>query len=256
MKELVLLKIGGKTVEDENHFQRILERFANLAGPKILIHGGGAQADALSKEMGIPVQMKDGRRITDLDTLRVVTMLYAGWINKQIVGKLQHLGCNAFGISGADGKSILSVKRPVKEVDYGYVGDVVEVNHKLINDLLQLDLTPVFCPITLDASGQLLNTNADTIATTLGLKLTPYFKIKLWYCMEIPGVYTDPGDPSSVISVLDTSLYSTFKAQKIISGGMLPKLENAFHALNGGITEIAIGNIDSLFNNTSTKVVK
>ncbi len=253
-QSLLLLKIGGKTIDDNAFFATILDRFAEVRGPKILIHGGGSQTTAMCQQMGIPVRMIDGRRITDEATLKVVTMLYAGWINKTVVGNLQKRNCNAIGLSGADGNVVLAEKRRVRTIDYGYAGDVLVVDETLLTELLDLGLVPVLCAITHDRNGQLLNTNADTIAFEAASAMAPGFRVKLWYCMELKGVYTDPNDPSSIIPHLNASQYRYYKDQKIISGGMIPKLDNAFAALREGVVEVAIGNIDTLFDRTCTKI--
>lgn len=245
--ELTILKIGGKLIEDDRVLNEVLSLFSKMAGPKILVHGGGKEAGILSEQLGIPVQMTQGRRITDADTLKVVTMVYAGLINKKLVSQLQALGAyNAIGLSGADGNSILAHKRLVKDIDYGFAGDIDAVNTGLLSKLLELGLIPVFCALTHDGKGQLLNTNADTIATELAIALVNSFSVKVFYCFDKPGVLDNPEDDKSVRSRLDRVTFEHLKSQGAIHTGMLPKLDNAFRALEDGVREVVIGGVQAL----------
>ena len=251
---LLILKTGGRTIDDESAFSVILDRFAETGTARLLVHGGGAQTAALCRKMGIPVRMVDGRRITDQDTLKVVTMLYAGWLNKRIVAELQQRNCNAIGLSGADANVILARKRPIKKIDYGFAGDILSVNASALQRFLLEGLCPVLCAITHDAKGQLLNTNADTIANETAIALAPYFQVRLWYCMDLEGVRTNPADPGSVLHNLDREAYGRYREKGIISGGMIPKLDNAFAAVEQGVDEVLIGNIESLTGNFATRI--
>lgn len=248
MEKLKLVKIGGNIIDDEVELNSFLESFASLQGPKILVHGGGKLASRLSKQMGIPVQMIEGRRITDSETLDIITMVYAGKINKSIVAKLQSQGCNAVGFSGADGKTILAVKRPVQEIDFGFVGDIKRVNSGVIELLLLNDITVCFCAISHDENGQLLNTNADTIASELSIALSKRFKVELYYCFEKKGVLEDVHDENSVIEIVNTTSYRKLKSTGIIAEGMIPKLDNCFHALSHGVQHIYVGKTEMIFH--------
>ena len=216
--------------------------FAEINGPKILVHGGGKGASQMMKNLGIAPRMVNGRRITDAATLDLVTMFYAGKTNKQIVVALQSRGVNALGISGADGNAIQAVKRPVRDIDYGFVGDLSEasVNVALIHQFLTLGLTPVFCPINHDGHGQLLNTNADTIAASIAKALSKEYAVALHFCFEKRGVLADVNDDNSVIEKITLMNYGELKESGIISDGMLPKLENAFEALQFGVDKVII----------------
>jgi acetylglutamate kinase len=236
-----IVKIGGNVIENEYELGAFLDIFVELPEPKILVHGGGKLANALAKRLNIPVKMTQGRRITDSETLDVITMVYGGKVNKKIVAQLQAKGCNAIGLSGADGNTILSVKRPVKEVDFGFVGDVIAVNSEVIISLLSAGLTPVFCAITHDKNGQLLNTNADTIACELARALTETYKVTLNYCFEKAGVLSDVSDEKSVIKQIDTKKHDKLVENGTVSEGMLPKLHNCFYALQGGVQLVKLG---------------
>ncbi len=206
-----------------------------------MVHGGGKKANAWAEKLGIPVQMKDGRRITDAATLELITGLYAGQVNKSIVAQLQGLGCNALGISGADANLIQAVKRPIKAIDYGFVGDVTKVNNAQIEAFLHQGISPVFCAITHDKKGQLFNTNADTITAEIGKALSKNYAVKIMYCFELPGVMKDINDPNSLIEKITQRSYQELLSNNTISAGMLPKLHNAFDALLAGVKEVAIG---------------
>ncbi|MEN1784547.1 MAG: acetylglutamate kinase [Bacteroidota bacterium] len=243
MEPLNIVKIGGNLIEDPVALQQFLECFAALSGPKLLVHGGGKKAAALLPQLGITPKMVDGRRITDEATLDVVVMVYGGLINKTLVAQLQALSVNAIGMSGADANSIQAHKRPVKEIDYGFAGDVESVNAETIAQLLQLGLTPVFCALTHDQQGQLLNTNADTIAAVLAIGLSTHFRTILNYCFELNGVLCNLEDKNSVIKQIDTPTYQQLLADGTIAAGMLPKLHNCFDALQQGVSEVRIGNL-------------
>jgi acetylglutamate kinase len=241
MDKLSVVKIGGNVIEDSAALQSFLTDFAQMQGSKILVHGGGKKATAMAEKMDIPVQMVEGRRITDAQNLDIITMLYGGKINKNIVAQLQNLGCNALGLSGADGNAIQAVKRPVKSIDYGFVGDVVGVNNALFQMLLKGGYTPVCCAITHDQKGQLLNTNADTIAATLAQSLSQSFEVSLWYCFEKQGVLENIDDDGSVIETITPQKYKNLKTAQVIHSGMIPKIDNCFDALANGVNEVKIG---------------
>ena len=240
-RRINIVKIGGNVIENEQELDTFLTLFAQLPEPKILVHGGGKLASEMAKNLNIPVRMTHGRRITDAETLDVITMVYGGKVNKNIVAKLQAKKCNAIGLSGADGNTILSVKRPVKDVDFGFVGDVVAVNAEVITSLLSAGLTPVFCAITHDKNGQLLNTNADTIACEIARSLTGNHEVTLYYCFEKAGVLSDISNDRSIIKEIDSARYAELVADGIVSEGMLPKLQNCFYALEGGVHRVQLG---------------
>ncbi|MDB5014756.1 MAG: acetylglutamate kinase [Daejeonella sp.] len=245
---LTVIKIGGNVIDNSEKLHEFLKSFTDLPGYKILIHGGGKAATKISDEMGVQAKMVDGRRITDIETLRIVTMVYGGLINKNIVAQLQAYGSNAIGLTGADGNTIKAVKRPVKEIDFGFVGDLDEnsVNTEFLSNLLKIGAVPVFCALTHDGDGQLLNTNADTIASVLAVSLSKYFETSLVYCFEKKGVLKDVDDENSVITQIRSTEFDTLKDQGIIAGGMLPKLHNAFEAINNGVKDVYIGKADEL----------
>ncbi len=251
METLKIIKIGGNIIDNDVALNAFLAGFATLIGPKLLVHGGGNLATKLANQMGIEVKMTNGRRITDSDTLDIITMVYAGKINKNIVAKLQSLNCNSVGFTGADGNSIVSVKRPVKDVDFGFVGDIETVNTETLNVLLNNDVNPVFCAITHDGSGQLFNTNADTIASELAIGFANEFNTELYYCFEKNGVLQDINDDNSVIENINTKTYQTLIEQGIITDGMLPKLNNCFHAVENNVSKVCIGESEMLFDPNS-----
>ncbi len=242
MKELTILKIGGNVLDNQLLLESMLDNFALMKGNKILIHGGGKIANVLMKQLGIEPKMVEGRRITDEKTLEIVTQVYAGLINKNLVSRLQARQCNALGLTGADGNTIPAVKRPVKEVDYGFVGDIdtSKINAASIQGLIELGFVPVFAPLTHDGKGSMLNTNADTIASSMAIALAEFYNVKLIYCFEKNGVLSNPDDENSVIQNIDEKTFATYKAQGVIHSGMVPKLDNAFAALNAGVAEIVI----------------
>ena len=244
---MVVLKIGGNVLNNPATLHEALDYFAGLVEPAVLVHGGGRRASQVLTAMGHEPVLVDGRRITDQATLEVVTMVYAGLLNKDIVAQLQARGTNAIGLSGADGNAVLADKRPVGNIDYGYAGDVTAVNVALLDALLRLGMQPVLCPITHDRHGQLLNTNADTIATETTVALAQHgHPTMLHYCFELPGVLTDLHDPTSVIERLTPETYADYRDRGVISGGMLPKLDNAFRAVHAGAKEVRIGNLAAL----------
>lgn len=251
MKTLKVVKIGGNIIDNEKTLSEFLIEFSKLTGPKILVHGGGKLASKLANQMGVEVKMKNGRRITDAETLYIATMVYAGKINKNIVAQLQANNCNAVGFSGADGNTIISVKRPVKDVDFGFVGDVVKVNTDVILLLVNNSVSPVFCALTHDNKGQLLNTNADTIASELAIGFAKDFKVELYYCFEKNGVLQNVEDDSSVIENINSKTYKKLIDENIIADGMLPKLNNCFHAIDNQVHKVCIGKSQMVFNSNS-----
>ncbi len=256
MEKLSIVKIGGNIIEDETSLDTFLKLFSNLEGKKILVHGGGKRATHIASKLGIISKMINGRRITDADTLEVITMVYGGLVNKNVVAKLQGLNTNAIGLTGADVNSITSDKRPVKEVDFGFVGDVKQVAHEAIDKLIQAHFTPVFCAITHDGNGQLLNTNADTITSQVAVGMSKLYDTSIYYCFELNGVLEDINDKNSVVKHIDSNIYKDLLKKGIIADGMLPKLENCFDALNNGVKNINMGNLSMLTkeNNNFTKI--
>lgn len=247
-QELIIVKIGGNVIDKEADLVSFLAKFAAIPTPKILVHGGGKLATELSKKLNIEPLLIDGRRITDAETLKIVTMVYAGLVNKNIVAQLQAMQCNAIGLSGADANAIKATKRNKGDIDYGFVGDVLpeNVQIELFANLLNSGYMPIVAPITHDGTGQLLNTNADTIASALAKALSQLYAIKLIYCFEKAGVLADANDDNSVIHSIDTIKFAELKAAGIVSGGMLPKLDNAFDALNAGVQQVIIGKAQSV----------
>ncbi|PRD51274.1 acetylglutamate kinase [Sphingobacterium gobiense] len=246
---LHIIKIGGNVIDDDAQLQRFLEQFSALRGKKILVHGGGKIATRIAADLGIEAKLVDGRRITNKPMLDVVTMVYAGLTNKHVVSSLQKLGCDALGLCGADGNTIKAIKRPVREIDYGYVGDILvdSVNPHSIKKFLEAGFTPVFSAITHNGLGQLLNTNADTIASALAVSLAKIYETKLIYCFEKDGVLRDVNDSDSVIQSIKADEFEQLKATNVIYEGMIPKLENAFEALGKGVKNVYIGNALNLY---------
>lgn len=241
MKEkLTVIKVGGKIVEEEATLLQLLNDFAHIEGYKVLVHGGGRSATKIASSLGIESQMVNGRRITDKEMLKVVTMVYGGLVNKNIVAGLQARGVNALGLTGADMNVIKSVKRPVKDIDYGFVGDVKKVNGEFLADIIQKGIVPVMAPLTHDGEGNMLNTNADTIAGETAKALAHYFDVTLVYCFEKKGVLRDENDDDSVIPSIDEPTFNQLVADGVIQGGMIPKLENSFEAINAGVKEVVI----------------
>ncbi len=246
MEKLSIVKIGGNIIEDETSLNTFLELFSNLKGKKILVHGGGKRATHIASKLGIESKMVNGRRVTDAETLEVITMVYGGLVNKNVVAKLQAKNTNAIGLTGADVNSIQSDKRPVKDIDFGFVGDVKNVANNAIDKLIKADFTPVFCAITHDGKGQLLNTNADTITSQVAVGMSKLYETSIYYCFELNGVLKDINDKNSVIKNIDTNIYADLLDNNIISDGMLPKLENCFDALKNGVHKVNMGNIAML----------
>ena len=244
-----VIKIGGGVLENEAQRNAFLRQFAALEGPKVLVHGGGRLATTMAERLGVETQMIDGRRVTDKETLDIVTMVYGGLVNKQVVTLLHTMGVNAIGLTGADGGWMRSVKRPIKNgIDYGYVGDVVDVNGQHLRTLLDNGLTPVIAPITYSAEGLLLNTNADTVASQTAISLAP--DVQLTFCFEKAGVLSNPDDESSLIARITPETYTQLKADGIISGGMIPKIDNAFAALERGVKSVRITHANNLLGGT------
>ena len=254
MKSVTIIKIGGNIVDKPEALQYFLNNLQKYEGPKVLIHGGGAIATQLSKDLGIEVKMHNGRRITDEATLKLVTMVYAGLINKQIVASLQKIGCNALGLSGADGDSVPATKRVTTTIDWGYVGDVdpKKINVSLLHSLLAKGITPVFCAITHDGNGSLLNTNADTMASSIAIALASEYYVRLIYCFEKDGVLSDPKDNTSVIPLITQNSYRQLLDEGKVVDGMIPKLDNAFKALREGVAEVIIKHVPNLLNKKET----
>lgn len=256
MDKLTIIKVGGKIVEEADTLCQLLDDFATIEGWKILVHGGGRSATRLAEKLGIESRMVDGRRITDEETLKVVTMVYGGLVNKQIVAGLQGRGLNAIGLTGADMNVICSVKRAVKEVDYGFVGDIQSVNTSCLKQLLEMGAVPVLAPLTHDGDGRLLNTNADTIAGEIAKALAGLYEVTLVYCFEKKGVLRNEDDESSVIRRIHTASYEQLKAESIVAGGMIPKLDNAFAAISAGVSRVVIASYSDIKGECGTIVKK
>ncbi|GAB2561200.1 acetylglutamate kinase [Spirosoma aerophilum] len=246
MDNLTVVKIGGNVIDDPAALKRFLMTFASLPGAKLLVHGGGKVATQVAEKLGIQTTMVEGRRITDQPMLDVVTMVYGGLVNKQIVAQLQALDVNAIGMTGADAGTVLARKRPVKDIDYGMVGDIEEVDSGQIQFFLRQSLTPVFAPLTYTESGELLNTNADTMASAIAVDMAHHNTVTLIYCFEKKGVLRDPDDNDSVINELTPDIYAANKAAGSINKGMIPKLDNAFRALESGVAKVIICHADEL----------
>ena len=252
MSSLFILKIGGELLQSPEKCNQVLQYFVAHQGPKILVHGGGRDASGLSEKMGMQPYLIDGRRVTDAAQLDIVTMVYAGKVNTQLVARLNALGQKALGINGSDLGVITCDKRPTTPVDYGFVGDIKSVDGSAINEFLKLGITPVFSAITSDGQGQLLNTNADTVATAVATTLTSDYTVKLVLLMGIPGILRDLEDSESLIKELDYASYEELKASGALSGGILPKLHNGFQAINNGVSEVIIANEETLINHQNT----
>lgn len=257
MKEkLTVIKVGGKIVEEEETLNRLLSDFSLIPGYKVLVHGGGRSATKLAARLNIESRMVNGRRVTDAETLKVVTMVYGGLVNKDIVAGLQAKGVNAMGLTGADMDVIRSVKRPVKEVDYGFVGDVKRVNAELLATLIRQGGVPVMAPLTHDGEGHMLNTNADTIAGETAKALAALFDVTLVFCFEKKGVLRDEHDDDSVIPVITPELFEKYVREGVIRGGMIPKLENSFSALDAGVSQVVITQASSIRGEEGTVIRK
>ena len=250
MKEkLRIVKIGGNVINNRKQLQSFLKDFSDMDSLKILVHGGGKRATELAASLGLQTKMVGGRRVTDEANLEIVTMVYAGLLNKNIVAQLQASNCNAIGLTGADANTIMAHKRIVKDIDYGYAGDVDSIQNESIELFLNNGIFPVFSAITHDKKGQLLNTNADTIASELAKGLSGKFEVELIYCFEKKGVLMDIDDNDSVITDIDKKKYERLKADQIIAEGMLPKLENCFESLENGVKKVIIGRPELIRNN-------
>lgn len=245
-QKLTIIKVGGKIVENPESLSALLDCFSGIEGKKILIHGGGRSATALAEKLGVETYMVEGRRVTSPDMLRIAVMVYAGWVNKSIVAGLQRRDINAAGLCGADFNTIKGHRRPVVKVDYGEVGDVDFVDPKPLLNLLQNGYTPVIAPIIHNGDGNLLNTNADTIASETASAVAPFFNVELTYCFEKPGVLLDPDDDSSVISLITPESAAGFIEKGIISGGMLPKIHTALKSLERGVEKVVITNAENI----------
>ena len=256
--KIVVVKIGGNVIDNEEALERFVADFAQLPSPKILIHGGGKLATRLAEKLEIPTTMVEGRRVTDAATLDVVTMVYAGLINKRVVAKLQREGCNALGFSGADGNMIPAVKRNPEPLDYGFVGDIdaSKINTQLLASLLESGVTPVFSAITHDGNGTLLNSNADSVASAVAVAASQSAETDLVFCFEKQGVLRDVEDEDSVISLITKADYPALRNDGIISKGMIPKIDNAFRAIDEGVASVTIKHSEALCNASAGTTIK
>ena len=254
-QKLNIIKVGGQVVEEPDTLAALLAGFACLDGLKALVHGGGRAATRIASQLGIESKMVAGRRVTDEAMLGVVTMVYGGLVNKTVVAKLQSMGVNALGLTGADLNYMLSDKRPVKDVDYGFVGDVKQVDSEILADLVRRGVVPVLAPLTHDGRGNMLNTNADTIASEAATALARHFDVTLTFCFEKKGVLSNPDDEESVIPQIDRELFARYVADGTIQGGMIPKLENAFAAIDSGVSRAVITRADMLGTDSGTVIV-
>ena len=255
MDRLTIIKVGGKVVEEPDSLNALLDQFHKISGNKILVHGGGTTATEIAKKLGIKTKMVDGRRVTDARMLDVVTMVYGGLVNKKVVAGLQARSCNAIGLSGADLDMIIARKRPVKDIDYGFVGDIEDVNSKELRLLINENVVPVIAPLTHDGRGQILNTNADTIASEIAIELANFYTIYLFYCFDKKGVLLDPDDESSIIYDLDPELYEKYKTENVITEGMIPKLDTGFKAKRKGVKEVLITNAENIAHGRGTRLM-
>lgn len=256
MKEkITIIKVGGKIVEEQDSLAALLDRFSAIEGNKVLIHGGGRSATRMAERLGIESRMVGGRRITDSDTLQVVTMVYGGLVNKTIVAQLQARGVNALGLTGADCNIIKAHKRPVGEVDYGFVGDVDKADGLMLSRLIEQGIVPIVAPLTHDGNGNLLNTNADTMAAETAKALSAHYDTRLIYCFEFSGVMRDPDDADSLIPTITRESYRTLLADGIVSGGMVPKIDNAFNAIDNGVGEVIITRADAIDGIQGTHII-
>ena len=254
-QKLTVVKVGGAVVEDESQLNQLLKDFSAIEGRKVLIHGGGRRATQVAASLGIESKMVGGRRITDADMLSVVTMVYGGLVNKNLVARLQANGVNALGLTGADVDVIRSHKRPIKDgVDFGFVGDVDRADGKMLNQLIEAGITPVMAPLTHDGEGHILNTNADTIASETAKALAPYYDVTLIYSFEKKGVLRNPDDDDSVIPTITRADFEQYKADGTISGGMLPKIENALSAIDAGVSRVIITLATAIDGHSGTQI--
>ena len=254
MNRLFVIKIGGNVIDHEAALDAFLADFARIDSPKILVHGGGKIATRIGDKLGIVSRYVQGRRITDDATIDLVTMVYGGLVNKQVVAALQAKGCNAIGLTGADGNCIPAVKRPVKDVDYGWVGDVKGVNAGALNTLIEGGMTPVMAPLTHDGAGHILNTNADTIASSVAVALSGLYSVRLIYCFEKKGVLEDINREDSVISLINRENHARLLAEGKLADGIIPKIDNAFAAIDSGVVDVLIGDARDLLRNVSGAV--
>ena len=254
MRSITVMKIGGNVIDNPESLKAFLREFAAIEGPKILVHGGGKLATRLAERLELKVRMVDGRRITDKGTLDVVTMVYAGLVNKQIVAGLQAVGCNALGLSGADGNIVTARRRAPEPIDYGFVGDIERVDSELLGRLLEAGLVPVFSAIMHDGHGSLLNCNADSVASAVALGAARIAPTDLVFCFEKAGVLSSPEDESSVIREITTESYPPLKADGTVSKGMIPKIENALKAVEQGVRSVTIRSSEELGNGIGTVI--
>lgn len=254
-EKITVIKVGGKIVEEQKSLNELLDRFAAIEGRKALIHGGGRSATRIAEQLGIESRMIEGRRVTDAETLRVVTMVYGGLVNKNIVAGLQARGVNALGLTGADCNVIHAHKRPVKDIDWGFVGDVDGADGAMLSKLIETGIVPIMAPLTHDGNGNLLNTNADTIAAETAKALAPYYDVTLTYCFEHPGVMRNPDDADSLIPMIDSRIYEQLLSDGIVSGGMIPKIDNAFEAIRNGVSKVIITKADAIDGTSGTHIV-
>lgn len=255
-QKITVIKVGGKIVEEKDSLENLLGRFAVIDGYKVLIHGGGRSATRIAESLGIESKMVNGRRITDAETLKVVTMVYGGLVNKNIVAGLQARGVNALGLTGADCNVLRAHKRPIGEVDWGFVGDIDSADGAMLAKLISEGIVPIMAPLTHDGKGNLLNTNADTIASETAKALAPYFDVTLTYCFEHPGVMRNPDDATSLIPLINRESYKQLLADGTISGGMIPKIDNAFAALEGGVSKVIITKADAIDGASGTHIIE
>ena len=258
MKEkLTIVKVGGAVVEDELQLSQLLKDFSAIEGRKVLVHGGGRKATKMAERLGIETKMVEGRRITDADMLEVVTMVYGGLVNKNLVARLQANGVNALGLTGADANAIRSHKRPLKNgIDYGFVGDVDQANGEMLGRLIEAGITPVMAPLTHDGEGHILNTNADTIASETAKALANLYDVTLIFSFEKKGVLLNPDDDDSVIATINHADFERYKANGTISGGMLPKIENALSAIDAGVSKVIITLATAIDGKHGTTIIK
>ena len=256
MERLFIIKVGGNVLDDATAQQSFLKKFAAINGKKILVHGGGKIATSIGKQLGIEPRYINGRRITDEATIDLVTMVYGGLLNKKIVAKLQALNCNSIGLTGADANIIPATKRPVMEIDYGFVGDIKTAGLQIdkLKLFLENNLTPVIAPLTHDGNGNILNTNADTIASSLAVALSVQYDVRLVYCFEKKGVLENVEDETSVITLINKEKYQQLLQDKKLADGILPKIDNAFAAIDAGVKEVLIGDANDLLQNCSENV--
>ena len=253
-EKITIIKVGGKIVEEQSSLGNLLDRFTAIEGKKVLIHGGGRSATQMAERLGIESRMVAGRRITDEATLQVVTMVYGGLVNKNIVAQLQARGANALGLTGADCNIIKAHKRPVKDIDYGFVGDVEHADGEMLCKLIEQGILPVVAPLTHDGKGNILNTNADTMAAETAKALSPYYDVTLMYCFEFPGVMRNPDDADSVIGSITTETFKELVADGTVSGGMIPKIENALAAIANGVKKVIITKADAIDGTKGTHI--